>query len=80
MVPEDAFVVSKIPAFLLVCSCEYICTGAPFSLDTAFEFAPLAQVIERRGEDDLRPLFVGVLGGGRTVADLGVAGGIEVGC
>ena len=49
-------------------------------MDTAFEFefAPLALVFERRGEDDLKPLFVGVLGGGMTVADLGVAGGIDV--
>ena len=49
-------------------------------MDTAFEFefVPLAPVFDRRGEDDLNPLFVGVLGGGRTVADLGVAGGIEV--
>ena len=47
-------------------------------MDTAFEFVPLTLVFERRGEDDLNPLFVGVLGGGRTVVDLGVAGGIEV--
>ena len=49
-------------------------------MDTAFEFefVPLAAVFERRGEDDLKPLFVGVLGGGRTVADFGVAGGSEV--
>ena len=47
-------------------------------MDTAFEFVPLAPVFDRRGEDDLKPLFVGVLGGGRTVADLGVAGGSEV--
>ena len=61
-------------------TCGRVCIGAPFSLDAAFEFefVPLALVFERRGEDDLNPLFVGVLGGGRTVADLGVAGGIEV--
>ena len=44
-----------------------------------FEFVPLARLCED-GEDDLKPLFLGVLGGGSTVAVLGVAGGIEVGC
>ena len=65
-----------------VYTCGCVCTGAPLSLDTGrtvFEFVPLARLCED-GEEDLKPLFVGVLGGGRTVADLGVAGGVEVGC
>ena len=60
-----------------VCTCGRVCIGAP-SLDTLFRFGLLAPVFERRGEDDLNPLFVGVLGGGRMVVDLGVAGGSEV--
>ena len=64
-------------------TCGRICTGVPLSLDTGHavsEFVSLALVFVRGGEDDLKPLFVGVLEGGRTVADLGVAGGVEVGC
>ena len=66
-----------------VCTYGRVCTGAPLSLATGravFKFVPFALVFVRGGEDHLKPLFVGVLGGGRTVADLGVAGGVEVGC
>ena len=73
MVHEDAFVTVED-----MCAGGRVCIGPPFSWDNAFEFVPLVPVFERGGEDDLKPFFVGVLGGGRTVADLGVAGGIEV--
>ena len=51
-------------------TCGLVCTGAPLSLDTGravFEFVPLALVFGRGGEDDLKPLFIEVLGGGTTV-------------